>query len=224
MLTSRITATSNAVFTAENMFVWNVLPPCAAMIGAIALVTTVSVPMALTLSVIGGVVVVAMFHMAAAGKPLHHEFADKSAAVDGEMVDVIGNMSLVRAFCGLSARASPLRHDGRSRSDRAPAQPALSRTAAPDARSGHRGADHRPAGLGDPALAERQDLHRRRRARLHARALGAARHARPRSRARRRHAASGAALRGIVHAAGPARSARSSGGDAAVAARRTSSA
>ena len=30
MLTSRITATSNAVFTVENMFVWNVLPPCAA--------------------------------------------------------------------------------------------------------------------------------------------------------------------------------------------------
>ena len=30
MLTSRITATSNAVFTVENMFVWNVLPPCIA--------------------------------------------------------------------------------------------------------------------------------------------------------------------------------------------------
>ena len=32
MLTSRITATSNAVFTVENMFVWNVLPPCIATI------------------------------------------------------------------------------------------------------------------------------------------------------------------------------------------------
>ena len=42
-----------------------------------------------------------MFRLAAAGKPLHHEFADKAAAVDGEMVDVIGNMPLVRAFCGL---------------------------------------------------------------------------------------------------------------------------
>ena len=42
-----------------------------------------------------------MFRLAAAGRPLHHEFADKTAAVDGEMVDVIGNMSLVRAFCGL---------------------------------------------------------------------------------------------------------------------------
>jgi ATP-binding cassette subfamily B protein len=46
--------------------------------------------------------VVAMFHLAAAGKPLHDEFADKAAAVDGEMVDVINNMPLVRAFCGLS--------------------------------------------------------------------------------------------------------------------------
>jgi len=101
MLTSRITATSNAVFTAENMFVWNVMPPCLAMIGAIALVTTFSVPMALTLAGLGGAIVIAMFHLAAAGKPLHHEFADKAAAVDGEMVDVIGNMPLVRAFCGL---------------------------------------------------------------------------------------------------------------------------
>ncbi len=40
--------------------------------------------------------------VAAAGKPLHHDFADKAAAVDGEMVDVIGNISLVKAFGGLS--------------------------------------------------------------------------------------------------------------------------
>ena len=42
-----------------------------------------------------------MFRLAAAGRPLHHEFADKAAAVDGEMVDVISNMPLVRAFCSL---------------------------------------------------------------------------------------------------------------------------
>ena len=42
MLTSRITATSNAVFTVENMFVWNVLPPCIATVSAIALIGTVS--------------------------------------------------------------------------------------------------------------------------------------------------------------------------------------
>jgi ATP-binding cassette, subfamily B, bacterial len=102
MLTSRITATSNAVFTVENMFVWNVLPPCIATISAILLIGTVSLSMSAGLLVIAGVMVVAMFHLAAAGRPLHDDFADKAAAVDGEMVDVINNMPLVRAFCGLS--------------------------------------------------------------------------------------------------------------------------
>ncbi len=102
MLTSRITATSNAVFTVENMFVWNVLPPCIATVSAILLIGTVSVQMSAGLIVIAGTMVIAMFRMAAAGKPLHDDFADKAAAVDGEMVDVINNMPLVRAFCGLS--------------------------------------------------------------------------------------------------------------------------
>jgi ATP-binding cassette subfamily B protein len=102
MLTSRITATSNAVYTVENMFVWNVLPPCIATIVSIILIGTVSLTMAAILVVVAGAMVVAMFRLAAAGKPLHDEFADKAATVDGEMVDVINNMPLVRAFCGLS--------------------------------------------------------------------------------------------------------------------------
>jgi ATP-binding cassette, subfamily B, bacterial len=101
MLTSRITATSNAVFTVENMFVWNVLPPCIATVAAIALISTVSPLMAGGLILVAGAMVTAMFHLAAAGKPLHDDFAKKAAAVDGEMVDVINNMPLVRAFCGL---------------------------------------------------------------------------------------------------------------------------
>jgi ATP-binding cassette subfamily B protein len=102
MLTSRITATSNAVFTVENMFVWNVLPPCIATLAAIALIGTVSLPMSAAMIVIASAMVIAMFRMAAAGKPLHDDFADKAAIVDGEMVDVISNMPLVRAFCGLA--------------------------------------------------------------------------------------------------------------------------
>jgi ATP-binding cassette, subfamily B, bacterial len=102
MLTSRITATSNAVFTVENMLVWNVLPPCIATVAAIALIATVSLPMSAVLIVIAGTMVVTMFRLAAAGKPLHDDFADKAAIVDGEMVDVISNLPLVRAFCGLT--------------------------------------------------------------------------------------------------------------------------
>ena len=100
MLTSRITATSNAIFTVENMFVWNVLPPVISTIAAISLIGTVSLPMAAGLIVVAGGMVVAMFRLAAAGKPLHDDYADKAAMVDGEMVDVINNMPLVRAFCG----------------------------------------------------------------------------------------------------------------------------
>ena len=101
MLTSRITATSNAVYTVENMLVWNVLPPCIATIAAITLIGTISLPMAAGLTLVAGIMVAAMFRMAAAGKPLHDDFADKAAAVDGEMVDVVNNMPLVRAFCGI---------------------------------------------------------------------------------------------------------------------------
>src|SRR5262245_25709080 len=100
-LTGRITATSNAVFTLQNMSVWNVMPPCMATLIAIAFVATVSLPMAAVLMALAGILVVAMFRLAAAGWPLHHEFANRAAAVDGEMIDVVGNMPLVWSFCGL---------------------------------------------------------------------------------------------------------------------------
>ena len=110
VLTSRITATSNAVFTVENMFMWNVLPPCLATFGAIAFLATVNVTMAAVLIVIAAIILVIMFRFAAAGTALHHDFAQKAAAVDGEMLDVVGNMALVKAFGGL--RREHTRFDG----------------------------------------------------------------------------------------------------------------
>jgi ATP-binding cassette subfamily B protein len=107
-LTSRITATSNAVYTLENMFVWNVLPPCMATVVAIAFVAAVSTAMAAVLTVLAAILVFTMFRLAAAGRPLHHEFAGRAAAVDGEMSDVVGNMPLVWAFCGLAREHSRL--------------------------------------------------------------------------------------------------------------------
>ncbi|TXN22344.1 ABC transporter ATP-binding protein [Methylobacterium sp. WL9] len=97
-LASRITATSNAIFTVENMATFNVMPPCVAATLSIFFIGTVNLTMALVLAGIFGAVVLLMFKMASAGKPLHHDFASKAASVDGEMVDLVGNMSLVRAF------------------------------------------------------------------------------------------------------------------------------
>ncbi|HEM7894721.1 TPA: ABC transporter ATP-binding protein [Burkholderia cepacia] len=45
-LASRITATSNAVYTSENTMAWNVLPPCIAVMGAILMIIVVNPMMA----------------------------------------------------------------------------------------------------------------------------------------------------------------------------------
>ncbi len=99
-LASRITATSNAVFAVENMLVWNVLPPCVAILGSMAYLFTVSPEMTAVMAGVSGILVVVLFRLAAGGTPLHRDFADRAAAVDGEMVDVIANLPLVRAFGG----------------------------------------------------------------------------------------------------------------------------
>ena len=105
-LTGRITATSNAAFAVENLFIWNVLPPCLATIGAIAYLAVVSIPMALALSAIAALVMLMLFRLAARGAPLHHGFANRAARVEGELADVIGNMPLVRTFGALGREHS----------------------------------------------------------------------------------------------------------------------
>ena len=97
-LTSRITATSNAVFQMETMFTWNVLPPCAATFGAIGFLASVNLLMAATVAAVALLVMAGMLYWSSAGTPLHGAFADAAAKVDGEMVDVVANMPLVRAF------------------------------------------------------------------------------------------------------------------------------
>src|SRR5262249_179600 len=56
---------------------------------------------AAVLLVVAGTLVYVMFRLAAAGEPLHHDYARKAAKVDGEMIDVIGNMPLVWSYCGI---------------------------------------------------------------------------------------------------------------------------
>jgi ATP-binding cassette, subfamily B, bacterial len=101
-LASRITATSNAVYAVETMFIWNVLPPCVATLGSIIFLATVSLQMTAAMTVIAAIMIVVLFRLAARGAPLHRNFADCAAAADGEMVDVISNLPLVRAFGGLA--------------------------------------------------------------------------------------------------------------------------
>ena len=97
-MASRITATSNAVFTTENTGSWNVLPPVVAVVCSIILIGSVNATMAAALVGFAVGLGTLVFWLARRGTPLHRSFATKAAAVDGELVDVIGNMSVVRAF------------------------------------------------------------------------------------------------------------------------------
>jgi len=97
-LTSRITATSNALYTTETLVTFNALPPLFATVVAIVYLATVSIPMAICLTAIVGIVVTVLFRWAAQGKSLHRVYAEDAAAVDGEMIDVISNIMLVKTF------------------------------------------------------------------------------------------------------------------------------
>src|SRR6185503_4555366 len=90
--------TSNAAFTVENTSSWNVLPPCVGVLCSILFISFVNTTMAATLVGVAAALGGLIFWLARRGTPLHRSFAAKAAAVDGELVDVIGNMSVVRAF------------------------------------------------------------------------------------------------------------------------------
>ena len=100
-MASRITATSNAVFQTENTASWNVLPPILAVMIAIALIGSVNAVMALSLAAVAFSMAALIYRLAAAGTPIHRNYAEKAAGVDGELVDVISNMSVVRVFGAL---------------------------------------------------------------------------------------------------------------------------
>ncbi|MFL9869511.1 ABC transporter ATP-binding protein [Paraburkholderia fungorum] len=101
VLSSRVSAMANAAYTVENTVAWTALPPCLTVAGAIAMVAIVSAPMSLALVTVSGGLTWWLFRLASKGAARHQAFAARAASVDGELVDVIGNIGLVRAFSAL---------------------------------------------------------------------------------------------------------------------------
>jgi ATP-binding cassette subfamily B protein len=97
-LASRVTSTANAAFTVENTTAWNVLPPSTAVVLSIFFIGSVNLALAGTLLGIALMLGALVFYLARQGTPRHREYAREAAAVDGELVDIIGNFNVVRAF------------------------------------------------------------------------------------------------------------------------------
>jgi ATP-binding cassette subfamily B protein len=98
MLAGRISATGNAVFRIESLTVWNVLPPLIAVIGSICMITLVDPLMGVVLIAVSLLLGLVLGKLAVQGRPLHETYATAAASVDGQLVDVINNVGVVRAF------------------------------------------------------------------------------------------------------------------------------
>ena len=108
MLASRVSATANAVFSIENTVAWVALPPLLSVLGAIAILGWVNVWMALCLLLISVCMAAVLFWLAGKGSSKHMRFASDAASVDGELVDVIGNMATVRMFVATQRESARL--------------------------------------------------------------------------------------------------------------------
>ena len=97
-LSSRISSTALAAFTTLNTGVWNVIPSCFGVVLSIAYIGVVNLPLMLVLAGVALTLGALIFWLARRGTARHSAYAAQAAAVDGELVDVIGNFSVVRAF------------------------------------------------------------------------------------------------------------------------------
>ena len=74
------------------------LPPTIAVVLSICFIGSVNLALAGTLLGIALVLGAIVYQLARKGSERHRDYATKAAAVDGELVDIIGNFAVVRAF------------------------------------------------------------------------------------------------------------------------------
>lgn len=102
-LAGRITTAANAAWTIENSLAWTTIPPGAAVASSIAMLGLIDWKMTVVLAVLVAGLGFVIARAASRGHHLHRRFADRAAAVTGNLTDVVSNIGLVRAF-GMAAR------------------------------------------------------------------------------------------------------------------------
>jgi ATP-binding cassette subfamily B protein len=99
-LGGRVSSCAEAVQAIESTMIWNILPPCTAFVGAILILSGLHWLMACVLAPSVLAVAAILYRIGVAGRPLHQAYARKSADTNGQLVDVVSNMAIVRAFSG----------------------------------------------------------------------------------------------------------------------------
>jgi ATP-binding cassette subfamily B protein len=97
-LGNRINATAAAAGSVYSALIWRIVPPTTDFVGAVVVALLIDARMAVTLVAFVAAVAVLITFVGVRGRPLHQAYAEKSAGVGGELVDVVANMWNVKAF------------------------------------------------------------------------------------------------------------------------------
>jgi ATP-binding cassette, subfamily B, bacterial len=97
-LAGRITTAATAAWSIESSLTWTVIPPAAAVVSAIVLLSVIDWELTAVLALVVSIIGVIIARVAWRNRDLHHRFAARSAEVTGNLADVVSNIGLVRAF------------------------------------------------------------------------------------------------------------------------------
>lgn len=97
-LANRISSAGAAAGSIYGGLAWKIIPPCVDFLGAVIVLCTVRLSMALVLIACVIAVAVLITLIGINGRAKHIAFASQSARVGGEIVDLVSNVWSIKAF------------------------------------------------------------------------------------------------------------------------------
>lgn len=110
-LGNRISALGQAAGAIYGGLAWKIVPPIVDFIGAVIVLLTVDVRMAVALILFVAIVAVLITGFGIRGRSKHQRFAAQSARVGGELVDAVSNVWTIKAFSARDREAERLAHE-----------------------------------------------------------------------------------------------------------------
>ncbi len=110
-LGNRISAVGQAAGAIYGGLAWKIVPPIVDFIGAVVVLLTVDVRMAVALILFVAIVAALITGFGIRGRSKHQRFAAQSARVGGELVDAVSNVWTIKAFSARDREAERLAHE-----------------------------------------------------------------------------------------------------------------
>ena len=107
-LGNRISALGQAAGAIYGGLAWKIVPPIVDFIGAVVVLLTVDVRMAVALILFVAIVAALITGFGIRGRAKHQRFAAQSARVGGELVDAVSNVWTIKAFSARDREAERL--------------------------------------------------------------------------------------------------------------------